>query len=461
MTDTTNLSPWIDELHRDRPVTKFTNNVKTNFVIVGGGIAGMATAFFTLENTAKQVVLIDAGKIAHGATGHNAGQVVDYFEKPFFEIASEYGLKMASEGQAYVSSAWDLLDHIIAKANLDLPFSKFTGYAGCTDSVQLHDHLENKRLKHKAGLHIDKAKISEEFIRDNYIAEIYKDLYEIVSQSEIYALLETENPHYIAVLQSQKGCVNSALFVEKLAQYLLRTYSDRFQIYEESPVNTVELYSDHALLLIGESVLSCERVVLCTNGFETLQITNHSGDAINNNYHETIAGIVGYMAGYVEDKTREPKAISYLNKKQYIPFEGPYYYLTRRNHEFDGEAKSLICVGGPETRKKGNSFQYDRRAGFPDEVRDQMEEFLTNTFSSTPADKFFRYKWHGLMGYTKSGIRSVGIEPMNEVLLYNLGCNGIGILPSLFGGKKISHHLAGDLFPETIFDPAVQRRIHP
>jgi len=71
----------------------------------------------------------------------------------------------------------------------------------------------------------------------------------------------------------------------------------------------------------------------------------------------------------------------------------------------------------------------------------------------------FEYKWHGLMGYTKSGLRCVGVEPLNTTLLYNLGCNGVGILPSIYGARKIAMHLAGETVKESIFDPEVQRRV--
>jgi glycine/D-amino acid oxidase-like deaminating enzyme len=68
-----NHSPWIKQLKRSRPVQALSGNLTTDIVIVGGGIAGIMTAYFTLRDTDKSVVLIDADKIAHGATGHNAG----------------------------------------------------------------------------------------------------------------------------------------------------------------------------------------------------------------------------------------------------------------------------------------------------------------------------------------------------------------------------------------------------
>jgi glycine/D-amino acid oxidase-like deaminating enzyme len=38
-------------------------------------------------------------------------------------------------------------------------------------------------------------------------------------------------------------------------------------------------------------------------------------------------------------------------------------------------------------------------------------------------------------------------------VLYNTGCNGIGILPSIAGGKRIARILKGEILPKSIFDP--------
>jgi len=57
------------------------------------------------------------------------------------------------------------------------------------------------------------------------------------------------------------------------------------------------------------------------------------------------------------------------------------------------------------------------------------------------------------MGYTENKVRLIGAEPRNPVLLYNLGCNGLGLLPSIFGGKRIADILSGRPVEPMIFDP--------
>jgi len=37
--------------------------------------------------------------------------------------------------------------------------------------------------------------------------------------------------------------------------------------------------------------------------------------------------------------------------------------------------------------------------------------------------------------------------------MYNLGCNGVGFIPSIHGGHRISRLLAGDDLDASLFDP--------
>jgi glycine/D-amino acid oxidase-like deaminating enzyme len=57
------------------------------------------------------------------------------------------------------------------------------------------------------------------------------------------------------------------------------------------------------------------------------------------------------------------------------------------------------------------------------------------------------------MGYTPNLVRLIGTEPRNPVLMYNLGCNGIGILPSLYGAQRIADIVSQKDIEVSIFDP--------
>ncbi|MBP7190169.1 MAG: FAD-binding oxidoreductase, partial [Rickettsiaceae bacterium] len=234
-----NHSPWLAELNKDRQPHAHDENIAYEVAIVGGGIAGMVTAYYALTQTEKTVLLVEATRIAHGATGHNAGQVVDYFEKPFSEIAIEYGLPMAVEGQKAVTGAWKLVEEILEETRMRIPFARFMGYAGCTTMDQLLVHLENKYQKCAGGLHVERAMLAQELIKKENIPTKYHDFCSFIPHAEVLKHLETPHMKYIAALQSRKGTMNSALFVEKLSDYLLETYRGRFAIREHAPVDEV------------------------------------------------------------------------------------------------------------------------------------------------------------------------------------------------------------------------------
>src|SRR5687767_9171150 len=103
-----NNSPWIHQLDHSREQKRLGEDAVTDVAIVGAGIAGVSTAFYLLKHTDKQVLLLEGYKLAHGATGHNAGQMVTYFERPFKEIVAEFGLEEAIEGQKSIDGAWEL-----------------------------------------------------------------------------------------------------------------------------------------------------------------------------------------------------------------------------------------------------------------------------------------------------------------------------------------------------------------
>jgi glycine/D-amino acid oxidase-like deaminating enzyme len=457
-----NVSPWLHQLDTERAHEELRRDIATDVAIIGAGIAGIATAFEILEKTTKSVVVLERWKIAHGATGHNAGQVVAHFERGLKSLADEFGLDLAAQGQKDVENAWNILDHIYAKAKLDIPYFKFMGRTGFTSAEQVMLRLENNRLRKEAGLHIERIFISEDAGFVSRIPRRYVGLYSLVKREKIIDLLETTRSDFLAVLSYQKGVINSALLCEKVVAYLTREYKDRFAIYEHTPISKVALHTDHAILDAGTHAVRAGRVVLCTNGFENLRIFNESGLDIDTKYHYLVTGKTGYMSGYLEKNNKPPVAISYFTDPG-IQEDNSYFYLTRRPYEFEaGVRHNLISIGGPDVSIE-DTTPYSREDDYPEEHAKDIDDFIKSTYDTDPNKKIdYVFTWHGLMGYTKNGVRLVGPEPKNPVLLYNLGCNGIGILPSLYGSSKIARHIKGEKVERTIFDvPASPRSRAP
>ena len=281
-----NVSPWLWQLDKTRMPVKLSQDVETDVAIVGAGIAGIATAFFALKYTDKKIVMLERHMLAHGATGHNAGQVVSYFERGFSSLVDEFGLVLAAEGEGAIEDAWSLLDEMYEDAKLDIPLSRFVGHGGLTSYAQVLWHLKANHLRKLAGgLPVRKIFISEaaDFVAD--IPKEFKALYLLVPPEKIKETLETELPDFVAVVSHTKGCLNSALFCQEIVRYLADRYRERFTPYEHTPVIKVLLRNTHALLDADRHTVRAKRVVLCTNGFESLHIINETGLDIDAKYH--------------------------------------------------------------------------------------------------------------------------------------------------------------------------------
>ncbi len=450
-----NKSPWIHQLDHERKTIALNQDLDTDIAIVGAGIAGVSTAFFLLKYTNQRVVLLDQGKMAHGATGHNAGQVIARFERPLAKLVKEFGFEKTKDAIQDLHSGWILLDEMYTDANLNIAFSRISGARGFSDLHQIILAAKDIEIERLAGITVNEMLINKDAPFVDMIPTALKTFCRLVSHQEILDMLETDDKEFQAVVTEQAACVNSALFCQEVVSYLIQKYPKRFSLYENTHIIKTVLKKNHALLDAGKYFIDAARVVLCTNGFEKIEIFNEGGLEIDKRFHHLVNGRVGYMSGYLEHFNKTAAAISFYVEGN-DPFDDqpdPYFYLTRRPHEMGDKKHNLICVGGPEVEIPDRE-EYLRDFDYPEKFQGEIDSFIKEVYDPDPNKKIdYQFTWHGLMGYTPNRVRLIGIEPKNPVLLYNLGCNGIGIIPSVYGGRRISRIIAGEKMRASIFDP--------
>ncbi len=444
-------SPWLAQLTKRRPF-ELAGDAKADVAIVGGGIAGLSTAAYILKDTDLSVVLIEAGRIAHGATGHNAGQLVADFERPLEDLIHEFGIGPSIRAQTEVEGAWIGVDWLLQSFKLSAPLHRCRGFAGFMSDAHVRAHLDAAALRVRYGLEPEPLLVAVGSRADHLLTPADERVTVRLPHSVILRLLRTDDPSYVAAATLPKGCMNSALFCEELAGSLLSNYKDRFSVAENMPVRTVSLREGVGVLRTDGPVVHAASVVLCTNGFENLHIEN-DGPTIDRSFHRMLQGIVGYMGGYLDEPHALPMAISYFRDQR--THVDPYMYLTRRPYEREESKHTLLCMGGPE-RLLPHGAEYDSLSPFPSDVDEEIDRAFRHTYRQGETEPRREFRWHGLMGYTPTGIRCVGRDPRAPGLLYNLGCNGVGILPSIAGGRRIAQILAGATLAPSLFDPERQ-----
>ncbi len=419
--------------------------------MVGAGIAGVATAFFILRHTTKSVLLIERDRVARGATGRNAGQLTTYFERPLCDIAEEFGVANAVEAQRGFDSAHDLLDLLVAETGASVRIERFRGHMGMFNLEQLKVHLRNNFIRREGGWRLEECVVAEDAEFRPAIPAEFTGLYRVVRREHVRKLLEIHDDRYSAVLSDRKGCANSGLLAQQVLDYLRLHYHGRFQFVDHTAVTTVTVDEDRALVRARGHEVTCRHVVLCTNGFVDHVVRDPCGSAVRLASDQEITGLVGHMTAFAEDEARPPAAMSYIRNTT-IGDETPYVYVTRRTYDMDSDVVTLTCMGGPEIPFDPRA--YDPEVPFPGELLDEFDEHV-RPFANPrrPPGRPYDFQWHGLMGYNRSGIRVVGAHPRWPSLLYNVACNGVGFLPSIFGAHRLAQILAGHHLAPSIFDP--------
>jgi glycine/D-amino acid oxidase-like deaminating enzyme len=446
-------SPWIAQLLPDGPPRPLERDLSTDVVVVGAGVAGVSTAFWTLRDTSEHVVLLECDRVGRGATGRNAGQLTTYFERPLVDIAEEFGEALACQAQADIEAAHGLLDLMVAETGATVRVERFVGHMGMFTLNHAMVHLGNNALRHRNGLQPNACIISEDAEWLDGIPDDLARFYSIASQERVNELLETPGVKYRGVLSTPAGCANSGLLVQQVLAWLEATYPERFTYADNTLVDRVVVGSDEVTLHTGRHAVTASEVVLCTNGFDGHRVVDPGGEPIELVKDQHVVGTIGYMAAFVEDRMRAPGALSFIRNEE-IGGATPYVYITRRTYDRPDGAVTLSCMGGPEWPILE---PWSQDLPFPGSLLTEMDDTIRPFAQpNRPPRQPYDFAWHGLMGYTPGKLRVVGRHPERPALLYNLGCNGIGFLPSVYGGRRVSRLLAGEDLPASIFEPRTE-----
>lgn len=427
-------------------------------IIIGAGISGTVTAYHVLRDTPHRVVLLDAHRVGHGASGRNAGLLVADIERPLKELVEIFGSEEVKKGIRALDSSWNILEEMCRDLRIQTPLYPCHGYHGFATLPALLAELENCFWWREAGVPFTPFRLARTSTWLSQIPDRYAGLWEVVDAEEILGLLEHDGEEFEAIGHMRMSCGNSALLSEEIVQKLMQRFGSRFSLFEDTHVTEVLCREGSVHVRAGSIGLDAKWAVLCTNGFEQFHIKDANGGLLDLKFHHLVTGEVAYMEGFLDDVPQPTEGFIYLESE--TPSEDPYVYASRRPFEFDTRPKTLVCVGGPELILPEGT-NYDPYHPFPERVAEDIARFLRSKQRVVPSTAQPTFRWHGLMGYTPNRVRCIGFEPCQPSLLYNLGCNGIGLMPSMYGGWKIAQLLIDKDDDVRMFDPQDRRCVLP
>jgi glycine/D-amino acid oxidase-like deaminating enzyme len=121
------VSSWFLDVTHPLKFEKLSQNISVDVAIVGGGIAGITTAYL-LSNSGKSVALIEDGYIGSGETGRTTAHITHALDDRYYNIEKKHGPKSARIAAESHTAAIDFIESTLMKEGIECSFSKLNGY---------------------------------------------------------------------------------------------------------------------------------------------------------------------------------------------------------------------------------------------------------------------------------------------------------------------------------------------
>ncbi len=419
-------SPWLDVPGVDEVYLPLKWDVDADMLIVGWGIAWCLSAYHILESTKNSVVLIEWDRIAHGASWHNAWQIDVFFETPVVELIQKHDFEKVKEAYEAMFLWWRMLDDLIEKIQRQGDYTKYIWYNIVASRDQLTYVLEQLLCFEKMGIEINELLVAEQLVDQVWLA--YKHLVTPISIQRGQEILDVEWVDWIWFEATHYATINSAMLCHSIIQYLTNRYADRFQVYEKTKLIKVETYETWVSSETTWGVISSDKILFCTNWYTEY--------LVNWQYQSVISPERAYMAWYHVQDAKWPLTIGYWPKGNEM--EDYFYHSVRIHHDKSHEQTNLVCAWWPNLRE-----------GSLDHYKRSVTEYVKKYYGWEHPTKYF---WWWTMGYTKTWFRIIWNSINAPRLFYNIWCNGVWILWSVYGAWKIVALLQWQKFDKSVFD---------
>jgi hypothetical protein len=450
-----NNSPWISEL-QDIRYPNLSQDIQTDILIIWWWISWCITAHFLLQETQQNIVIVEWNKIASWATWHNAWRISTETEVDFQYLIENYGIDKASNTRKWLVEWYENLWSIIDLYNIDIQSSKLMWYEAISQFDHFIRRLNQKILLSSVGIESETILLSENSTRIDQIPKKSIEHISIVPQSTIANFIQSSDGQYQWLRCRKWWTINSALLSQKLLQELKSHYKNRINIYENTQIKNINPQDEENYQIISQTAdwhnIKSQKAVLCTNWFENLNINNQKS---NKYFHKNTKWVIWYMTWYILDWKVDDSAVSYYPSQNNILTSDcnsdVYYYMTERWYNINDSTKRLICLWWPEKEFPENK-EYTQEWSEECNI-DNLKQFAYDTIKNINPQSDNKFSRHWLMSYTESKLRYVWPDPTNPNILYNLWCNWVWIVSSLYWWKLIKQYINQEEIQPNVFKP--------
>jgi glycine/D-amino acid oxidase-like deaminating enzyme len=388
---------WLDDPNRPDPQPPLIKNLSAELLIIGGGFTGLWTALLAKEESPqREIVLLEGGEIATGASGRNGGFVDESITHGFQNGLSRWPREFPT-----------LLK--LGGANLDAIESTIQRLCIGCDFVRVGDMLVATEVYQIDELH-EEIEIAQRFGID----------FRFYGRDKIHEIIKS--PLFIAGLNRPRdsALVNPA----QLAWGLRKACLDLgVQIFENSKVLTLEENHQFVVAHTQHAEVRAKRVALATNAFPPLlkQLSFY------------VVPVYDYVL-MTEPLTRSQRDSIGWYGRQGISDSGRQFHYTRTT------ADGRILWGGYDAVYYWNN-------GFGPQLENSRRSFArlaTHFFQAFPQLEGLRFThaWGGAIDTCSRFSPFWGTTHRGKTA-YVMGYTGLGVGASRFGAQVMLDILYG------------------
>ncbi len=390
-----NQAVWTDGAVELPPCPPLTGAQKADVVIIGGGFTGMSTAYHLSRRfPERKVVLVEARRVANGASGRNGGQLLNWVNG------------VDTTDAELTRRVFDATLHgiegvlgIIARHGLNVRHARDGALEVFTQAAEAeHAHEKVERLQ-RWGL-------PQRFLRDAALSDTLR-----------------MNGAVGAILDPTAGQLNGVDYLRALRPVV---EAQGVTIYEDSPVTAVELGRPHRVRCLQGSV-EAPTLVLATGGYTARLGFFRSG----------VFPLHSHCLATAPLLPEEREELGWRSARSFCD-------------DMDRISYGCLTTDGRIVFGGGSNAAYDYAYGGPTAWRfstkaamDAIEARLHQYFPRLRAVGI-THRWTGTLGITLSRVCSMGTLPGHDSVLYAVGFSGHGVTLANLAGEVLTDLYSGD-----------------
>ena len=132
-------------------------DVSADVAVIGAGITGL-TAAFLLKQAGKTVVVLEAGRVGHGVSGHTTAHLTEVLDCSYETLIKDFGEDDARLAAASGRTALSRIEAIVRESEIDCDFERLPAFQYTEDFDRIGELEEERKAAARIGV---KASLTE------------------------------------------------------------------------------------------------------------------------------------------------------------------------------------------------------------------------------------------------------------------------------------------------------------